>query len=237
MLRGLVKPGESTTSGRLWARPAGAASRIAWVRVVLSTSSGPSAGLSASRSSSSDSVGVMYWAGCPLDAFVGYHSEIMSSRLSTVGSQGSGRESSRRWTEVVPTACRPVGANRDSAGDGSVAERAVGVASARAGAPRQAEATETAARSAAVPAGRLGRGARAVRGDMGRTGPFGGRRSWRNGRGETVVVRRVCLGFSGQHRATPGTGFGARRGQPARWPGLGGCPVVCWSPRLTRPVS
>ncbi|GGK94928.1 hypothetical protein Ppa06_63160 [Planomonospora parontospora subsp. parontospora] len=44
----------------------------------------------------------------------GYHRVAMSSRAFTEGTQGSGREVSFRYRDVVPTGCAPVGSGRRS---------------------------------------------------------------------------------------------------------------------------
>src|SRR5947208_1820803 len=111
MLRGLVKPGERTTSGRLPSSPAGEASLTALVRTVLSASGGTPV-MPLPVSWSRDSAGVMYGARSPSDGAAGYHSETISSRALISAAQGSGRERSLRYTDVVPTGDRPVGSGR-----------------------------------------------------------------------------------------------------------------------------
>src|SRR5580693_9089704 len=61
---------------------------------------------------SSDSGGVMYWARRPSDGVAGYHRETISSRALTPAAQGSGREVSFRYKDVVPTGPGPVGSGR-----------------------------------------------------------------------------------------------------------------------------
>src|SRR5260370_3840538 len=58
---------------------------------------------------SSDSAGVMYGARRPSDGVAGYHNETISSRAFTPAAQGSGRETSFRYKDVVPTGHGPVG--------------------------------------------------------------------------------------------------------------------------------
>src|SRR4051812_18744319 len=79
-LRGQVKPGDSTTSGRLRRRPDGSASVRAFVRVRLSALGGmfSSSLIPEPFKSSSDSLGVTYGARRPARAAVGYHRETMS---------------------------------------------------------------------------------------------------------------------------------------------------------------
>lgn len=111
VLRGLVKPGESTIRGSVRFRPAGLTSVKALVRVVLNTSYGRLV-MPASLRSSSDSIGVMYRARCRPADVAGYHSETISSLAVASATQGSGREVSFRYRDVVPTGWRPVGAGR-----------------------------------------------------------------------------------------------------------------------------
>jgi hypothetical protein len=59
-----------------------------------------------------DSAGVMYGARGPSDGTAGYHSETISSRAFTPAAQGSGREVSVRYKDVVPTGLGPVGSGR-----------------------------------------------------------------------------------------------------------------------------
>jgi hypothetical protein len=61
---------------------------------------------------SRDSAGVMYRARGPSDGIAGYQSETISSRAFTPAAQGSGRETSFRHKDVVPTGDRPVGSGR-----------------------------------------------------------------------------------------------------------------------------
>src|SRR6516165_6382937 len=61
---------------------------------------------------SSDSAGVMYWAGRPSVGAAGYHRETISSRALTPAAQGSGREVSVSHKDVVPTGHGPVGSGR-----------------------------------------------------------------------------------------------------------------------------
>jgi hypothetical protein len=63
-------------------------------------------------SCSSDSAGVMYSARGPSAAAAGYHRETISSRAFTPAAQGSGREASFRYKDVVPTGRGPVGSGR-----------------------------------------------------------------------------------------------------------------------------
>ena len=63
---------------------------------------------------SSDSAGVMYRAVRPSDGVAGYHSETISSRAVTPPAQGSGREVSFRYKDVVPTGHGPVGSGKQS---------------------------------------------------------------------------------------------------------------------------
>ena len=61
---------------------------------------------------SRDSAAVMYRARGPPADVAGYHSETISSRALTPAAQGSGRETSLRCTDVVPTGHGPVGSGR-----------------------------------------------------------------------------------------------------------------------------
>ncbi len=90
---GLVKPGESTTSGSL--RPVGSASVTAFVRVLLRVSAG-TPGIRLPRSRSSDSCWVMYGARGPSFRSAGYHRVTLSSLALASRFQGSGREVSLR---------------------------------------------------------------------------------------------------------------------------------------------
>jgi hypothetical protein len=54
----------------------------------------------------------MYRARRPSDGVAGYHSETISSRALTPAAQGSGREASLRYKDVVPTGHGPVGSGR-----------------------------------------------------------------------------------------------------------------------------
>src|ERR1700689_2532071 len=110
-----MKPGESTTKGRLRERPAGGASLTALVRTLLSVSGGTAVML-AFASRSSDSAGVMYGARRPSARVAGYRREIISSRAATPAAQGSGREVSVRCRDVMPTGDGPVGSGRYGAG-------------------------------------------------------------------------------------------------------------------------
>src|SRR5580698_527231 len=110
-----MKPGESTTKGRLRERPAGGASLTALVRTVLSPSGG-TAVIPVCASRSSDSAGVMYGARGPSSGVAGYHRETISSRAATPAAQGSGREVSVRCKDVLPTGDGPVGSGRYGAG-------------------------------------------------------------------------------------------------------------------------
>src|SRR5580658_11267398 len=65
---------------------------------------------------SSDSAGVMYRAVRPSGAVAGYHTETISSRVLTPAAQGSGRETSFRHKDAVPTGHGPVGSGRYSVG-------------------------------------------------------------------------------------------------------------------------
>ena len=94
------------------------ASLTALVRTVLSASGGTPVMLLL-VSWSSDSAGVMYRARGPSDDAAGYHSEIISSRAVTPAAQGSGRETSFRYKDVVPTGHGPVGSGRYGAGSGA----------------------------------------------------------------------------------------------------------------------
>src|SRR5438876_2959760 len=60
-----------------------------------------------------DSAGDMYRARRPSEGVAGYHSETISSRAFTPAAQGSGRETSFRYKDVVPTGHGPVGSGRD----------------------------------------------------------------------------------------------------------------------------
>jgi hypothetical protein len=86
-------------------------SLIALVRTVLSASGGTPV-MPLLVSWSPDSAGVMYRARRPSDGAAGYHSETISSRAFTPGAQGSGRETSVRHKDVVPTGHGPVGSGR-----------------------------------------------------------------------------------------------------------------------------
>jgi hypothetical protein len=120
-----VKPGESTTSGRL--PPAGFASVNAWVLVRLSTSGGTSV-IPVPRRTSSDSFGDMYGARRVPGDFAGYHRETMSSLAPASGTHGSWRELSVRCSDVVPTGSWPVGAGRKGAVVGAASATGVNVA-------------------------------------------------------------------------------------------------------------
>ena len=63
---------------------------------------------------SSDSAAVMYRALGPSDGVAGYHSETINSRAFTPAAHGSGRETSFRYNDVVPTGHGPVGSGRKS---------------------------------------------------------------------------------------------------------------------------
>ena len=54
----------------------------------------------------------MYRARRPSDGTAGYHSETISSRAFTPAAQGSGRETSFSYKDVVPTGPGPVGSGR-----------------------------------------------------------------------------------------------------------------------------
>src|ERR1700733_826036 len=110
-----MKPGESTTKGRLRGRPAGWASLTALVRTVLSASGGTAVMLACS-SSSRDSAAVMYRARRPSSGVAGYHRETISSRAAASAAHGSGREASVRCKDVVPTGDGPVGSGRYGVG-------------------------------------------------------------------------------------------------------------------------
>ncbi|GGS54370.1 hypothetical protein GCM10010171_56870 [Actinokineospora fastidiosa] len=81
------------------------------VRVLLRRSGGTLV-ISELVRSSSDSFGVMYRARRDPGDFAGYQRETMSSRAVAHGTQGSGRETSFRCRDVVPTGCGPVGLGR-----------------------------------------------------------------------------------------------------------------------------
>ena len=115
MLREWVKPGESTTRGRLRWRPAGRAPLTALVSTVLSAPGGTPV-MPLLVSWSSDSAGVMYRARRPSDGTAGYHTETMSSRAFTPETHGSGREVSVSHTDAVPTEYGPVGSGRHGVG-------------------------------------------------------------------------------------------------------------------------
>jgi hypothetical protein len=110
-----MKPGDSTTSGRLRGCPAGAASLTALVRTALSAPGGTLVTL-AFASRSSDSAGVMYGAFRPPPGVAGYHSDTISSRAAAPAAQGSGREVSVRCKDVVPTGDGPLGSGRYGVG-------------------------------------------------------------------------------------------------------------------------
>ena len=108
----LVKPGESTTRGRPRRRPAGLASPD---RV------GPDRAQRVRRDAGDAPAGELeFWtplASCTglaarPDGVAGYHSETISSRAFTPAAQGSGREVSVRYKDVVPTGHGPVGSGR-----------------------------------------------------------------------------------------------------------------------------
>ncbi|GAB3138731.1 hypothetical protein GCM10027161_22500 [Microbispora hainanensis] len=104
---------------------------------------------------SSDSFAVMYGARFPLRDLVGYHRETMSSLAFAPGTQGSTREVSLTYRDVVPTGWGPVGSGRRGVlirvDDGSAATDAVepGEGS-REGAPDPAEPYAEAQETAAV---------------------------------------------------------------------------------------
>jgi hypothetical protein len=54
----------------------------------------------------------MYGARRPSEDVAGYHSETISFRALTPAVQGSGRETSLRYKDVVPTGHGPVGSGR-----------------------------------------------------------------------------------------------------------------------------
>ncbi|MFC7583412.1 hypothetical protein ACFQYP_06255 [Nonomuraea antimicrobica] len=156
---GLGEAGESTTRGRPRARPAGAASLKALVRVLLNASYGTPV-ISAPFRMSSDSFAVMYGARFPPRDLAGYHRDTMSSLALAPGTQGSAREVSLRWRDVVPTGWGPVGSGRDGvpvrADDTSAATVPTAIESdaAEPGAAAQEAAATMASRAATVVAPR-----------------------------------------------------------------------------------
>src|SRR4029077_12936872 len=87
------------------------AALTALVRTVLSASGGTPV-MPLLVSWSPDSAGVMYRARRPSEGVAGYHRETISSRAFTPAAQGSGREASFRYKDVVPAEHGPVGSGR-----------------------------------------------------------------------------------------------------------------------------